>query len=68
MQTIEHPGNLWDVAFLPGGDVVSACSDHVARVWSADPSRQAPEEVQQVGAGKAERGMDLGSTATDFNG
>lgn len=33
-QTLEHPSNLWGVAFLPNGDLVTACSDHVARIWT----------------------------------
>lgn len=49
LQTVEHPGNLWDVVFMPNSDLVTACSDHVARVWSRDGSRQAPGEVQKVG-------------------
>lgn len=40
LQTLPHPGCVWGVAFTPGGDVVSACSDAVARVWSAEADRQ----------------------------
>ncbi len=40
LQTIEHPGNIWAVEFLPNQDVVTACSDAVARIWSAAPERQ----------------------------
>lgn len=47
-QTIEHPSNLWDVAFLPNGDLVTACSDHVARVWTQAPERAAAAEAAQV--------------------
>eukprot|EP00879_Flechtneria_rotunda_P022200 GHRR01023424.1.p1 GENE.GHRR01023424.1~~GHRR01023424.1.p1 ORF type:complete len:115 (+),score=18.80 GHRR01023424.1:331-675(+) len=40
LQVIEHPGCVWAVTFTPQGDLVSGCSDAVARVWSTDPSRQ----------------------------
>lgn len=40
LQTIEHPGCVWDVTFLDNGDVVSACSDAVARVWTTAADRQ----------------------------
>jgi hypothetical protein len=48
LQTLEHPSNLWGVAFLPNGDLVTACSDHIARVWTQATDRQAPAEVMQV--------------------
>jgi hypothetical protein len=40
LATIEHPGCVWAVAFTPAGDLVSGCSDAVARVWSAAAERQ----------------------------
>lgn len=46
LQTIPHPGSVWSVAFLPSGDVVSACSDASAYVWSAAPERQAAAGAQ----------------------
>ena len=52
-QTLEHPSNLWGVAFLPSGDLVTACSDHVARVWTQAAERQAPAEAAQVGVGES---------------
>lgn len=45
LQTLEHPGCVWDVAFLPNGDLVTACSDAVVRVWSRNTDRRAPQEV-----------------------
>ena len=45
LQVIEHPGCVWDVAFLPGGDLVTACSDYAARVWTRDSSRVADEDI-----------------------
>ncbi|XP_071736955.1 ubiquitin homeostasis protein lub1-like isoform X2 [Rutidosis leptorrhynchoides] len=34
VQSIEHPGRVYDVKFLENGDFVTACSDGVARVWT----------------------------------
>ena len=42
------PGNVWAVAFLPNGDLVTATSDHIARVWTTDEARQAPAEAVEV--------------------
>eukprot|EP00252_Welwitschia_mirabilis_P020798 TRINITY_DN5175_c0_g1_i1.p1 TRINITY_DN5175_c0_g1~~TRINITY_DN5175_c0_g1_i1.p1 ORF type:complete len:778 (+),score=142.56 TRINITY_DN5175_c0_g1_i1:80-2413(+) len=47
-QTIEHPGCVWDVKFLPNGDVVSACSDGVIRIWTKAPERMASDEEIQA--------------------
>ncbi|XP_065856759.1 uncharacterized protein [Euphorbia lathyris] len=41
VQTLEHPGCVWDAKFLQNGDVVTACSDGVARIWTSDPGRVA---------------------------
>lgn len=48
LQTLPHPGCVWDVAFLASGDLVTACSDGVARVFTAAPERAAPADVQAV--------------------
>ncbi|XP_062176916.1 uncharacterized protein LOC133881875 isoform X1 [Alnus glutinosa] len=34
VQSIEHPGCVWDVKFLDNGDIVTACSDGVLRIWT----------------------------------
>lgn len=34
VQSIEHPGCVWDAKFLENGDIVTACSDGVARIWT----------------------------------
>ncbi|KAM7252359.1 hypothetical protein ACFE04_024242 [Oxalis oulophora] len=34
VQTIEHPGCVWDAKFLENGDIVTACSDGIVRVWT----------------------------------
>ncbi|EFJ25455.1 hypothetical protein SELMODRAFT_98884 [Selaginella moellendorffii] len=44
IQSLEHPGCVWDLQFLPNGDLVTACSDGVARVWTVDSSRYASSE------------------------
>ncbi|TVU40915.1 hypothetical protein EJB05_14400 [Eragrostis curvula] len=44
VQTIEHPGCIWDVKFLENGDVVTACSDGTARIWTTDTSRSCGDE------------------------
>ncbi|KAA0031249.1 phospholipase A-2-activating protein [Cucumis melo var. makuwa] len=47
VQSIEHPGCVWDAKFLENGDIVTACSDGVARVWTADQERIAdPQELE----------------------
>ena len=47
-QVLEHPGCIWDLCFTPAGDLVTGCSDGVARVWSVDPERK----VGGVGQGR----------------
>ncbi|XP_062092853.1 uncharacterized protein LOC133798532 [Humulus lupulus] len=34
VQSIEHPGCVWDAKFLENGDIVTACSDGVVRIWT----------------------------------
>ncbi|AEE76160.1 unnamed protein product [Arabidopsis thaliana] len=34
VQSLEHPGCIWDAKFLETGDIVTACSDGVVRVWT----------------------------------
>ena len=50
LQVIEHPGCVWDVAFLSGGDLVTACSDYAARVWTRDSKRVAGNETIEARA------------------
>lgn len=38
-------GCVWDVAWLPDGDLVSACADYVARVWTSSTERAASAET-----------------------
>ncbi|KAJ3670094.1 hypothetical protein LUZ60_010418 [Juncus effusus] len=47
VQSIEHPGCVWDAKFLENGDLVSACSDGSVRVWTREPTRATdPFETQ----------------------
>ncbi|XP_074320902.1 uncharacterized protein LOC141657535 [Silene latifolia] len=39
VQSIDHPGCVWDVKFLENGDLVTACSDGVVRIWSTHQDR-----------------------------
>ncbi|CAN0909980.1 Phospholipase A-2-activating protein [Linum grandiflorum] len=39
VQTIEHPGCVWDAKFLENGDIVTACSDGVVRIWTSNQNR-----------------------------
>lgn len=39
VQSIEHPGCVWDAKFLENGDIVTACSDGVARIWTVHSDR-----------------------------
>lgn len=44
-EPLPHPNSVWDVSFLPNGDVVTACCDSVVRVFSRCDERKAPIEV-----------------------
>ncbi|XP_042004538.1 phospholipase A-2-activating protein-like [Salvia splendens] len=41
VQSIEHPGCVWDAKFLENGDIVTACSDGIVRIWTIDHERTA---------------------------
>lgn len=47
-QVIMHPGTVWSVAVGPGDDIVSACSDGVARVFTCDEKAVADNDVLSV--------------------
>lgn len=36
VQSIKHPGCVWDVKFLENGDIIAACSDGTTWVWTLD--------------------------------
>ncbi|ERN17592.1 phospholipase A-2-activating protein isoform X2 [Amborella trichopoda] len=51
IQSIEHPGCLWDVKFLENGDFVTACSDGVVRIWTKDKDKLcSPEDSNTYAA------------------
>ncbi|KAK9136402.1 hypothetical protein Syun_015732 [Stephania yunnanensis] len=39
VQSIEHPGCVWDAKFLGNGDIITACSDGVVRIWTMSEDR-----------------------------
>ncbi|KAG9130365.1 hypothetical protein Leryth_004346 [Lithospermum erythrorhizon] len=41
IQSIEHPGCVWDVKLLGNGDIVTACSDGIVRVWTVHQDKLA---------------------------
>ncbi|KAL3142952.1 hypothetical protein ABBQ38_003237 [Trebouxia sp. C0009 RCD-2024] len=45
LQTLEHPACVWDVAWLPNGDLATACADYTARLWTSSSERAAPAET-----------------------
>ncbi|WVZ61723.1 hypothetical protein U9M48_011552 [Paspalum notatum var. saurae] len=44
VQSIEHPGCIWDVKFLENGDIVTACSDGTVRIWTTVADRFCSDE------------------------
>ena len=57
LQVIRHPACIWGVCFLSNGDLVTACADGVARVWSLTDSRKASDDV--IAAFEAQVDMTL---------
>jgi len=45
VQSIMHPGTVWDVELCPNGDLVTACSDDIARVFTLNPELAAADDV-----------------------
>ncbi|GAB0492721.1 hypothetical protein MMPV_003990 [Pyropia vietnamensis] len=48
VQTVTHPGSVWNVALAETGDLITGCSDGVARVFTRDSSRMASSDALQV--------------------
>uniref|UniRef100_A0A0D9WV36 Phospholipase A-2-activating protein n=1 Tax=Leersia perrieri TaxID=77586 RepID=A0A0D9WV36_9ORYZ len=44
VQSIEHPGCIWGAKFLENGDIVTACSDGIVRIWTTDNYRFCSDE------------------------
>lgn len=47
VQTIDHPGCVWAVKFTPDGELITACSDGRAYLWTTDHNNTAAAEVVQ---------------------
>lgn len=47
-QTIMHPGTVWSVCFCSNGDIVTGCSDGVARIFTTEESKYADQDVLQA--------------------
>jgi len=52
LQVLQHPSCVWDVAGLPNGDIVTACGDHQAYIWTASPDRKAGEGAMSAYAAR----------------
>ncbi|XP_006365506.1 phospholipase A-2-activating protein [Solanum tuberosum] len=51
VQSLEHPGCVWDAKFLDNGDIVTACSDGVVRIWTVHQDKIAdPLELESYAA------------------
>ncbi|GAB4853932.1 hypothetical protein Ancab_018141 [Ancistrocladus abbreviatus] len=73
VQSIEHPGCVWDAKFLENGDIATACSDGIVRIWTAHQDRIAdPVELQlyfsQLSAYKSSRKRVGGLKLEDLPG
>jgi len=47
VQSIQHPMEVFAVAFAANGDLLTACGDERARLWTRDSSRSAPAAILQ---------------------
>ncbi|XP_047315801.1 phospholipase A-2-activating protein [Impatiens glandulifera] len=51
IQSIDHPGCVWDAKFLENGDIVTACSDGAVRIWTTHKDKIAdPQELESFSA------------------
>ena len=46
VQSLPHPGTVRAVKALANGDIVTACADRIARVWTRSPTRYASEAAR----------------------
>ncbi|XP_061359048.1 uncharacterized protein LOC133303157 [Gastrolobium bilobum] len=44
VQSIEHPGCVWDTKFMENGDIVTACSDGIVRIWTVHQDNVAEQQ------------------------
>lgn len=56
LQTIQHPMEVFAVAFTAGGDLLTACGDETARLWSKDPRRRIADATLRDFEGKVAAG------------
>lgn len=47
-QALLHPSTVWDVKVLPNGDIVSAATDGVIRIFTTNEARMAVEPVREA--------------------
>jgi hypothetical protein len=59
LQSIEHPGCVWDVAFLRSGDLATGCSDANVRVWTTADERKVGLAGRGGGLAKGSAGRVL---------
>eukprot|EP00735_Rhodelphis_limneticus_P000138 TRINITY_DN1021_c0_g1::TRINITY_DN1021_c0_g1_i1::g.29865::m.29865 TRINITY_DN1021_c0_g1::TRINITY_DN1021_c0_g1_i1::g.29865 ORF type:complete len:793 (-),score=165.54,sp/Q9Y263/PLAP_HUMAN/33.54/8e-129,WD40/PF00400.27/3.6e-05,WD40/PF00400.27/6.7e-09,WD40/PF00400.27/3.4e-05,WD40/PF00400.27/5.9e-09,WD40/PF00400.27/3.9e-07,WD40/PF00400.27/2.3e-07,WD40/PF00400.27/2.9,PUL/PF08324.6/3.2e-32,PFU/PF09070.6/1.5e-25,BBS2_Mid/PF14783.1/74,BBS2_Mid/PF14783.1/76,BBS2_Mid/PF14783.1/2e+02,BBS2_Mid/PF14783.1/0.021,B len=48
VQTLMHPAGVWAVSHCPNGDIITACQDGVARVFTQDSQRTAPADILEA--------------------
>ena len=46
VQSLPHPGTVRAVKALANGDIVTACADRIARIWTRSPARYASEAAR----------------------
>ena len=46
VQSLPHPGTVRAVKVLPSGDIVTACADRIARIWTRSVERYASEAAR----------------------
>ena len=46
VQTLPHPGTVRAVKILPNGDLITACADRIARIWTRSSTRYASEAAR----------------------
>jgi WD40 repeat protein len=44
VQSLEHPRSVRDTKFTENGDIVTACSDGLVRIWTPDQNHFASQE------------------------
>lgn len=70
VSVLRHPGCVWACAWLPDGDLATACADGVVRLWTRRGSgREAPaEEREALAAALAARDEEQAAAAAGGGG